>query len=206
MFPERIETKRLVLERMCLENVDIFEYYRLCSHREAIEEETEYLSWEPHATPKETFDFVTDSEEAWEAGEIAGYVIRPKESEDGAGEFAGNTGLKVDWERRTGNLGIWLRKRFWGRDYSSERATALMELAFDRLDLELVAVTHEAGNEQSRRAIEKYVEAHGGQYDALIRNAGTRPDGTTFDSHRYTISREQWKTDRKSTNSEGDES
>ncbi|WP_458205606.1 GNAT family N-acetyltransferase [Haladaptatus sp. NG-SE-30] len=196
LFPEQIETERLVLERLCHENVDIFEYYRLCSHREAIDEETEYLSWKPHATPKETFDFITDSEEAWDAGETTGYVLRPRKGEDGAGEFAGNTGLKVNWERQTGSLGIWLRKRFWGRGYSGERAAALLELAFERLDLELVAVTHEGGNEKSRRAIEKYVERFGGQHDVLFRNAGTRPDGTTFDSHRYTISREQWKTNR----------
>ncbi|MFB9806122.1 GNAT family N-acetyltransferase [Haladaptatus pallidirubidus] len=168
------------------------DWYRLCSHREAIEEETKYLTWDPHATPKATLDFVTDCEEAWEDDSRGTYVVRPKSGEDGAGEFAGNTGLTIDWEKQTGTLGIWLRKRFWGRGYSGERAAALVELAFDRLDLELVSVTHEAGNEKSRRAIEKYVERFGGQHDILIRNAGTRPDGTTYDSHRYSITREQW--------------
>lgn len=31
MFPERIETDRLVLERLCHETLDVFEFYRICS-------------------------------------------------------------------------------------------------------------------------------------------------------------------------------
>ncbi|WP_458188210.1 GNAT family N-acetyltransferase [Haladaptatus sp. NG-WS-4] len=192
MFPERIETERLELEAITHETVDVFDLYRYTAHDAPhIDELTEHLSWDPHATPKETKEFVDWAESRREKTKGAEFVIRPKAGEPNAGEFAGTTGLGIDWERRTGTFGLWLRKPFWGRGYSGERAGALMELAFDRLDLELVAVEHLDGNEQSRRAIEKYVDAHGGQYDGILRN--WQPDGDEVrDSHRYTISREQW--------------
>ncbi len=181
---------------MCRENVDIDELYRLYSHRDDIEEETEFLSWDPHSTPKETLEFVTKSEEKWDDASDMSYVIHPKEGEDGGGEIAGNCGLHIDWKRRTGTLGIWLRKRFWGRGYSGERADALIEVAFDHLDLELVAVTHGVGNKKSRRAIEKYVGRFGGKHDCLLRK-WVPMDDEVNDVHRYTITREQWETSRE---------
>lgn len=199
MFPERIETDRLVLEALSRENVDLFEFYGLCSvDAPHIDEVTEHLSWDPHRTPNETREFVDAMEENRAKGAGAEYVVRPAAGEDGAGEIAGATGLNVDWDRRTATLGMWLRKRFWGRGYSGERAAALFEVAFERLDLEVVAVEHLDGNEQSKRAIEKYVERFGGQYDGLLRN--WQPDGDEVqDSHRYTVRREQWKQNRDET-------
>ena len=192
LFPERIETGRLALERLARENVDVHEFYRLCSrHEPDIGEVTRYLTWTPHATPKETEGFLDLVEEQWDEGTGASYLIRPRKSEADAEEIAGAGGLTIDWDRRTGTLGTWLRKPFWGRGYSGERADALFELAFERLDLELVVVTHEVGNEKSRRAIEKYVERHGGQHDALFRNADVR-DGDVIDQRRYSVSRGQY--------------
>ena len=70
-----------------------------------------------------------------------------------------------------------------------------MELAFCRLDLEVVAVTHHADNDNSRRAIEKYVEAHGGRCEGLLRN--WIPYGEEVaDEYRYTISREEYGESR----------
>jgi RimJ/RimL family protein N-acetyltransferase len=109
-----------------------------------------------------------------------------------ADELAGTTNLHFDWDRRSAELGIWLRKPFWGRGYSGERAAALLELAFDLLDLEVVGASHQDGNEQSRRAIEKYVERFGGQYDGLLRNFAPKGDEVR-DLHRYTISKEQYQ-------------
>ena len=193
LFPETIETERLTLERLSREHVDVFEYYEICSpHDPDIEEVVEYISaFEPHRVPKTTEEFLRHVERCWDEGDGAEYVVRPRKGEEGAGEIAGSTGLTVDWERRTGSFGMWLRKPFWGRGYSGERADALFELAFDRLDLELVAVTHQVGNEKSRRAIEQYVERNGGQFDCLLRNWDAGTDDAA-DHRRYTVSREQY--------------
>ena len=106
LFPERLETERLHLERLCHDTVDIFEYHEVRSrHEPDIEEVTEYLPWNPHGTVKETADYLDALEKEWANGTRAEYLIRPKEGEDGAGEIAGSGGLLVDWETRDGQAG-----------------------------------------------------------------------------------------------------
>ena len=194
LFPTYIETDRLRLERMttALDPLDAYDFY---GRSDTISEETRYLDWSPHETPKETMDAFTRFEDDWENGDDAVYAIFPRDGEPEAGEFAGNTALHPKWEKRTATFGIWLRKPFWGRGYSGERASALMQLAFDRLDFELVAVACFPENERSRRAIEKYVDRFGGQYDGLLRNWMVTSDGPR-DVRRYTVSHEQWAENR----------
>lgn len=191
MFPEHIETERLHLERISHSSVDVFDLHEFYSNGDEVEEMYEYWDSSPHETVKETYDYVDEAERLWDETEGAKYVIRPKEEEDRAGVIAGTTGLYPDWEKRSANLGIILDKRFWGRGYSGERSDALLAVAFDRLNLELVVATHIDGNENSRRAINKYVERYNGQYDGLLRNWLPLTD-TVADVHRYTISREEY--------------
>ncbi|WP_144923113.1 GNAT family N-acetyltransferase [Halorubrum salsamenti] len=193
MFPETVETDRLRLEPRWPERVDLDECYRICSSDPGIDEVTEYVTWDPHETKKETLEFLERGRERWEDDEAADYVIRPREGEDGAGEIAGFGGFTVDWEKRTAVLGTWLRKRFWGRGYSGERAAALVEVAFGDLDLDLIAVSHLPENEQSQRAIEKYVDRFGGRREGLLRNQITFMDGSVHDEIRYSISQEEWR-------------
>ena len=195
MFPERLETERLTFERLTREGIDVRTLYRICSADPDIDEVTRYVTWDPHETVKETAEFVDRAVTGWEDDETATYVVRPREGEDGAGEIAGLTSLDCDWDRRTGNLGMWLRKRYWGRGYSGERAEALLAIAFETLELEVVAVTHHADNEKSRRAIEKYVEAHGGRREGLLRNWISH-GAEVADEYRYTISREEYREAR----------
>ena len=190
MFPERIETDRLRLERLD-ESVDTLTFYRICSSDDGIDEVTAYMPWSPHETPKETDEFLESARSRWEDRTGADYAIYPRDGEDGAGDLAGVGGLDVDWDRRLGSLGTWLRKPFWGRGYSGERAAALLELAFERLELEVVEVTHHVDNEKSCRAIEKYVDRHGGRKEGVLRNWISHDDHVA-DEVRYTISREEW--------------
>lgn len=194
LFPETIETERLRLERLSHKRVDLFEYYRHCSdHEAAIDEVTRFLPWDTHQSVKETKEYIDELERKWDEGTRAEYIIRPKETEAGGGEIAGSAGLLVEWEKLTGKPAIWLRQKFRGRGYSGERASALIELGFERLDLELIAVPVEDGNENSRRAVDKYIGAHGGQYDGIVRNAAVRPDDSIIDHHRYTVTQEQYR-------------
>ena len=112
--------------------------------------------------------------------------MRPSDDEDGASQLAGAVGLKPHWERRTGELGIWLRKPFWGREYYGEAFAELTRVAFERLDLEAVEIIHRHGNEKSRRATEKFVEQFGGRHEGRFRNMWSGPGGPA-DAHRYTI-------------------
>lgn len=191
MFPETIESDRLRLERLTMEH--LFEFYDHVSiGSPGIEEITQYVTWSPHRSLKETRTFIEEQENQWTEGEGATYVVYLRETEDNAGEFGGITGLSIDWSRRTGTLGLWLRKPLWGRGYSSERAALLMDLAFERLDLDLVAVSHHPDNERSERAIRKYINAHGGRCEGHLRNHLVYQDGTVVDEVRYSITQEEY--------------
>ncbi len=196
LFPAEMASERLRYERLEPETFDPFELYEYVrTGAPHIEEITEYVTWEPYAHPKAAFDWVEECGEDAEAGEGVTYVLRPKDGER-AGELAGLAGLGVDWDKRLAVPGMWLRKPFWGQGFSGERAGRFLELAFDRLDLEVVAVTHDPENEESARAIQKYVERFGGQKEGLLRN-DIVIDGEPRDSVRYSISRSEWASNRE---------
>jgi len=191
MFPEYLETDRLELHRLD-DYVTPLDYYEVCAHDPGIDEVTEYMPWAPHDSPKETKEFLDEVTERWENGEGVDYALVETES----GELAGCGGFGIDWDRKAASLGCWLRKPYWGNGYSGERADALIELAFETLDLDCVEVTHNAENEKSRRAIEKYVERNGGQRDGVARHALAYGDGSVSDEVRYTVLREEYEAAR----------
>lgn len=197
LFPLEMESERLRYERLHPDDVDpfeLYEYVRIGAPN--IEEVTEYVGWDPYHHVKEAFDWVEYCGDQFEAGENATYLLRTKDGEN-AGELAGLTELHPVWDRQLATLGLWLRKPFWGCGYSGERTARLLELAFNRLDLEVVVVTHDPENDNSRRAIEKYVDRFGGRKEGRIRNEVVI-DGKPRDSVRYSITSEEWKK-----NSEG---
>lgn len=196
MFPTTLETDRLHLERLSTDTIEPLAFYDLTSRRNpTIGDETKYLPWNPAETVGEAADRLETFDRQWSDGERADWLLRPKDGEDGAGEIIGTATLIPRWEREIALLGVWLRKPFWGRGYSGERADALLEVAFDRLDLSLVAIPVHGENDRSYRAVEKYVERHGGRYEGLLRNHAARDDGP-IDHHRFSISREEYERSR----------
>ena len=209
LFPETVLTDRLRLVRSDVDDagaLDLYDHWR--ADAPDIEETTEYVSWSPYDTPHGVAETLGDAAERTGTGEGAMYLLRPRagedpaerrsagdraESGDGAGEFAGTTGLFVDWDSQVGVFGMWLHKPFWGRGYSGERADALLALAFDRLDLDLVRVSHLPGNENSERAITKYVGRHGGRRAGRFRNRVAFEDGSVHDTVEYSVSRSEWR-------------
>ena len=192
LFPETIESERLRYEAIRPGAFDPFEMYEhVQPDAPRIEEVTQYLTWEPHATPKETAEFVANAGEQFDSGEGVHYAIYPTTGAH-EGEFVGTTGLHPKWERQLATFGLWLRPAVWGNGYSGERAGRLFELAFDRLDLDVVAVEHDVRNENSERAIERYVERFGGRREGELRNAAATQSGEVYDTVRYTVTREEW--------------
>ena len=120
------------------------------------------------------------------------------ESGDGAREIAGSAGLIFSWEKDLAYPTIWLRKPFWRRGYSGERVDALLRLAFDELDIGVVAIPIHGENDRSVRAVEKYVDRYGGRYEGRLRNHAGRYDEPA-DHHRFSISQSEYETNRDAT-------
>ena len=193
LFPTSIDTERLRLEVVDADATDVFEHFDAFADDPDPETVYEHVPLDPPTTPADSREFLERAASNRREASSVTYLIRPRSGEPGAGEIAGSTTLFVSWDRLTAEPGILLRKPFWGRGYAGERATALISLAFDRLDLTCFAVSCVASNEHSRRAIERYVDAHGGRYEGLLRNAHAIGDGPV-DLHRYTISRAEYRS------------
>ena len=191
VFPELIETERLRLERFDAA-VDPQTFYRHAGRSETVAEETTYVTWSPHAHAKESTNVIGAFRDDWENNESATYAVVPRDGENGAGTFAGNTGLAFEWDHRRVIPGIWLRNPFWGRGYSGERAIALARLAFERFGMDVFAVDVLPDNEASVRAIERYVDRLGGRRTGRLRNHAVDDDGTPHDVIRYSVSREEY--------------
>lgn len=188
LFPAHIESERLRYEPLheSVEPLDLYEYHRSGEMDSVVRA----LGETPHATPKETADELAESREAWESGDRATYAMRRRSD----GEFVGVAELWFEWAKRKVSFGVWLREQYWGQGFSTERAGAMLYVAFERLDLELVSIGHERDNERSERSIERYVERYGGQYDGVERNALPPGDsGGPRDLSTYSISQAQWR-------------
>ncbi len=150
------------------------------------------MTWSPHDHLEESASVIETFRDRWVSRESATYAVVPDADQPDGGAFAGNTGLSFDWDRRTATLGIWLRKPFWGRRYSGERAVALATVAFEHLDLEVVATAVVPANERSLRAVERYVDRLGGHREGRLRNHVVTDDGTVHDAVRFSITREEF--------------
>ncbi len=191
IFPRRFETDRLCFEPLTTETIAPLELYEHTRPGSGFADRMAYLSVDAHDTPNDAREYLEESESAWNESTRANWAMFPRPGEPRDGEFAGVASLIPLWDRRTARLGVWLLKPFWGRGYAGERAAALIEIAFDHLDFELVAAGHLDGNENSKRAIEKYVDRFDGSYDGVIRNC-VALNGEVHDLHRYTIPPEGW--------------
>jgi ribosomal-protein-alanine N-acetyltransferase len=192
LFSPQLETDRLALQRFCHENIDARQLYTTEADGKRTAGVYEHIPQSPYATVKDAYDALDRIETRWEEGGGARYIICLDPSEDETEEFVGITDLHCEWDRRTGYLGFILHRPFWGRGYAGECAKTLLGLAFDRLDLGLIALHYQDGNDRSRRAVERIVDRFGGQYDCLLRN-WTPMDDDIADEHRYTISCEQYQ-------------
>jgi RimJ/RimL family protein N-acetyltransferase len=208
LFPEAVVTERLHLVRETDEYVDLRERYESLADDALSDEEVQHAGFRPFEHLGDAREYVDVREAHWDDGNGVVYAIRPRDGEQGGGEaprasdgravddeesgdLAGEAELSMDWGERRGVISCYLREPYWGRGYSGERAAALLALAFERFDLDVVVTAHAVENENSRRAVEKYVERFGGERDGGIRNWG-RLDGEPVDLVQYSITREDY--------------
>jgi len=149
-LPETFETDRLLFKPATPEHVDVHELYHILSADQGIGYVTEWVVWQPHTDLEQTMDLLGEYKQKWESRDRVTYVMYTKASEQDGGEIAGTTNIRIDWDQRRGRIGVWFRKKYWGRGHSGERAGALLELAFRVLDLDIVVVSHIPGSKLPR--------------------------------------------------------
>lgn len=194
VFDEEITTARLTLERCTESNVDLRRLYEVFdSERAGVEDELEYLPWDPHETLYDTKQWVDEQDRRWDECEGATYVMRARECMDvEAGTLVGITTFETYWERKAGEQMIFLRRPFYGQGLFAESCYEFMDWAFEDAGLEMTIADAVEGNERARNLFQRGVEAFGGQYDGVLRNRLPTDDGVK-NVHRYTVTREQYR-------------
>jgi RimJ/RimL family protein N-acetyltransferase len=129
--------------------------------------------------------FIEASQQMAEEGTGARLVV--ERISDGA--FIGWCGL-TRWNRdyRSASLGYCFDDAAWGRGYATEAARALLQWAFDTLDLNRVQAETDTRNAASARVLEKL---------NFMREGTLREDctvnGEVSDSWVYGLLRRQWR-------------
>lgn len=102
--------------------------------------------------------------------------------EKDTGRFVIGTGLhRFDWTVKRFEIGYWVRESAQGQGYAGEAANALTRYAFWQLRANAVMISHAAGNDKSRRVIEKL----GFDLEGKERKATVLPSGEVVDSWVY---------------------
>ncbi|MFC7096778.1 GNAT family N-acetyltransferase [Halobaculum marinum] len=189
-FPRRIETERLRFEPLTPEATDPFDLYEFVSRDDWRGVATDHMSWFRFDRVDQVATFLDRAAEQRQNRETARYLLRSTEAD---GDIVGVTAFGPEWEERRAGTGIVLAESYWGREYGLERASAFVELAFERYDLDAFYSTCAADNEPSRRMIEKYVDRYGGRHEGLLRQHSARPSGEVTDQHRFSITRAEYE-------------
>ncbi len=59
------------------------------------------------------------------------------------------------WGEGAAELGYWIAEEYWGNGYAAEASRALIERAFDELNVEKIYASYRCENAQSKRVLEK---------------------------------------------------
>jgi RimJ/RimL family protein N-acetyltransferase len=197
LFPRRIETDRLVLERLSHDGVDCFELYEFVSREDWRGAATEHMPWFRLDRIDQVAAFVDGAEQQWVDRERARYLLR---SPGADGDIVGMAAFDPEWEASRAGSDVVLAEEYWGRGYGGERASVFVELAFERYDLDAYVTDCAVDNEPSRRMLSKVVERYGGQHEGVVRHhSSPRPDGTVTDQHRFSILREEYEAATEGT-------
>jgi RimJ/RimL family protein N-acetyltransferase len=144
MFPEAIETRRLVLRRPRPEDAEgIFRKY---AQDTAV---TRYLLWAPHGSVHNTREFIARCAELWTAAAVFSYVIARKADT----EMLGMLESRIAGHRA--ELGFVLARPYWGNGYMPEAVSAMIALALAQPPIFRVEATCDTENVRSARVMEK---------------------------------------------------
>jgi [ribosomal protein S5]-alanine N-acetyltransferase len=116
-FPEKIETPRLMLQRLRYEDAEEIFYTYACKP-----EATRYLSWKTHRSVEDTRAFLRYAMDAWNKGTDYSFSIRLKDNRKLAGSF----GVMHDDGRI--QFGYVLSPVIWGNGYATEACRAVMQI------------------------------------------------------------------------------
>jgi [ribosomal protein S5]-alanine N-acetyltransferase len=143
----------------------------------------------PHPYPQGAAEaWISTHANQWSAGTAVTFAVTRAED----GELVGAVGLEINQPDRSGELGYWIGKPYWGHGFATEAAGALLDFAFATASLNRVQARHLTRNPASGRVMEKLGMAHEG----LFREATKKWDAFEDVAQRAVLRRD-WETRRR---------
>lgn len=145
-----------------------------------------YLGKQPVKTIAESREVIAMIRQQYIDNGIGRWAVVEKDTN----HFVGWAGLKLVKEPTDGrvnyyDLGYRFIKKYWGKGYATECARASLDYGFNQLKADEIFAMVDAGNDASRRVLEK---------------VGLTPDGTFYDDgilhNWFNISKETWRLSR----------
>ena len=143
-LPERIETKRLILQRLRYEDAEEI-FYTYASKPEA----TRYVAWPTHQSVNDTRAFLAYAVDAWERGADFSYSIRLKDSL----RLIGSIGVTHDDGKV--QFGYIISPTQWGQGYATEVCTSVVNILKQHKTLHRIWTLVDVDNVASIRVLQK---------------------------------------------------
>jgi ribosomal-protein-alanine N-acetyltransferase len=143
-FPEKVETKRLVLQRLRYEDAEEI-FYTYASKLEV----TKYLSWPTHESVEDTRLFLRYAIECWNKGLDFSYTMRLKQTNQMIGGFG------LIHELGKIQFGYAISPTHWNRGYSTEACQRMMDEVKRYSEIYRVNTFVDTENVASIRVLEK---------------------------------------------------
>ncbi|MBT1703262.1 GNAT family N-acetyltransferase [Chryseosolibacter indicus] len=143
-LPEKIETERLLLQRLRYEDAEEI-FYGYASKPEA----TTFMSWPTHKSIEDTRTFLKYAIQSWQFGLDYSYSIRLRQ----ANQFIGSFG--VINELGKAQFGYIFSPRHWGNGYATEACRTLMNVLKDHKEFYRIGTFVDVDNTASMRVLLK---------------------------------------------------
>ena len=179
-----ITTKRLVLREFVLE--DAPEIFKYASDQEVVK----FLTWEAKTTIEEVEDMIKN---VYQASPTFFAITLD-------GKCIGSIDIRLKPAHEKASCGFVLAREHWNNGYMTETLTAILELCFEKLELNRIEASHFFGNDGSGKVMTKcgmQLEGVGKQQEKV--------KGMFVDNIFYAITRQYWKsfTTTKTLRSQG---
>ena len=173
-----LETQHLRLR--ALRREDAADYFSRLAGSEAV---TRYMLFSPHRDISESVSSVEKTLRRYREGNCYRWCITERKNDRLIGVI---DLLRLDPERDTCSFAYMLGQAYWGRGYGTEALKAVLDFAFEDLQVREVTADHMAENKASgavmRKAGMEYVGTEYGKYEK---------NGQRYDAPVYRITREK---------------
>lgn len=166
---QRMETSRLILRPFRVEDGhDMFVNWA------SDPEVTKYLTWKTHESEFDSESFCAARAALSDMPQIYDWIIEYKENHQAIGSITLNS---VNEKASSCELGYCLSSKYWNRGIMTEAAGAILDYAFNVLEMYRVFARHDIENTASGRVMEKC----GMKYEGILRGSAVRNSGERTD-------------------------